>query len=77
MKFETTALTTKGTPRKVPRCRTQELYDRFMVNGSSYHSGAGTTLAPLLNLLVKNRVPFTLGHDIKYGYFLRKGCMLP
>ena len=63
--------------RRLPKNRQHiidSLFKQFRIQGvSGPHTEAGTTLAPLLNLLVERGVSFTLEYHAGSGYRVRKG----
>lgn len=78
MRYETTSLTTRRRPRTIPPATLQMVVENFNRSGlSAPHSVHGVTLAPLLNYLVKNGVPFTLQFYGALGYAVRKGVVTP
>jgi hypothetical protein len=72
MIFQTSFITTRGTPRKISARMLQLVIENFNRLGSSTHTRAGITLAPMLNYLVHNGVPFRLEYHPDFGYSLRK-----
>lgn len=72
MIFQTSAITTRGTPRKLTERMLQFVVEQFNRHGNSVHTHQGVTLAPLLNYLTAHRVSFTLEYDAKGGYYLKK-----
>jgi hypothetical protein len=75
MRFTTSSITTRGTPRKVSGPLFQMLVENFNRNGcSGPHSPLGVTLAPLLNYLVEHSIPFRLIYDPElHSYVVYKG----
>jgi len=70
MIFQTSAITTRGTPRKITARLLEFVVENFNRNGRSVHTLQGVTLAPLLNYLVKHEIQFTLKCYPKSGFYV-------